>query len=69
MLQYSGRSIGELVQVDDEDQEFDDSDVVLLRYTVSHHEDDTDDIVEDLSPETYDSKHSKKWNEAVDKQA
>lgn len=22
-----------------------------------------------MSPETYDSKHSKKWNEAVDKQA
>ena len=66
---FHGKSIGELLQVEDEDVEFDDSDVVLLRYTVDHHGEDTDDIVEELSPENYDSKHSKEWNRAVEKQA
>ena len=49
--------------------EFDDSDVVLLRYTAEVHGEDTDDVVEELSPENYDSKHSKEWNKAVEKQA
>ena len=32
-LKFSGRRIGELVQMDD-DEEFDNTDVVLMRYTV-----------------------------------
>ena len=42
---------------------------MLLRYTVDHHGEDTDDIVEELSPESFDAKHSKEWNKAVEKQA
>ena len=56
---FEGKRIGELLQVEDDDLEFDDSDVVLLRYTVDHHSEDTDDIVEELSPESFDSKHNK----------
>jgi hypothetical protein len=55
---FTGKSIGQLLQVEKEDLEFDDSDVVLLRYTAEHHSEDTDDIVEELSPENYDKKHS-----------
>ena len=32
-----GHRIGELVQMDEDEEEFDNSDVVLMRYTVSHH--------------------------------
>lgn len=62
---FNGRPIGELVQLEDD---IDDSDVVLMRYTVNHHAKDTDDIVVELSPEEnhYDKKHSKRWNKMVD---
>ena len=66
---FSGRSIGDFVQTEEEDNDFEEQDVVLMRYTVSHHEDDTDDIAIELSPDSYDSKHSKQWNMAVEKQA
>ena len=33
------------------------------------HENDTEDIAGDVSPENYDHKHSKSWNELVEKKA
>ena len=45
----------------------DNNDVVLVRYTVDHHANDTDDIAIEFAPETYDKKHSKRWNMLVDK--
>ena len=67
---FNGRSIGELVQIRDaDDDEFDGSDVVLMRYTVSHHENDTDDIDIELNPTGDDPHHSKMWNQQVQKQA
>jgi len=33
------------------------------------HENDTEDIAEATNPENYDHKHSKAWNELVDKKA
>ena len=53
----------------DDDEEFDNSDVVLMRYTVSHHEEDTDDIVIGLNPEGIDHHHSAQWNKMVNEKA
>jgi hypothetical protein len=58
------RRIGELVQFADTVD-----DVYLLQYSVTHHENDTDDIVEELNPENYNKKHSKLWNAKVAKKA
>lgn len=49
----------------DDDEEDDISDVVLMRYTVSHHENDTDDIAIELNPDEQDMHHSKLWNMQV----
>lgn len=39
-----------------------------MKYTVQHHLKDTDDIVEEFSPDfDYNDKHSKSWNMAVDR--
>jgi hypothetical protein len=54
--------------MDDED-DFDNSDVVLMRYTVDIHGQDTDDIVIGLSPENYDHHHSARWNQVVNEKA
>lgn len=45
----------------------DDATDVMLFY--SSHENDTDDIAEDVSPDMYDHHHSKMWNEAVSQKA
>jgi len=44
---------------------------VLLqtKYTVLHHENDTDDIVMELNPEAEDKHHSKHWNMMVNQKA
>jgi hypothetical protein len=44
---FGGRSIGELVQLEDD---IDVEDVVLMRYTVDHHAHDTDDIAIEFNP-------------------
>jgi hypothetical protein len=61
----NGKSIGELVQTQAQ-LSYDPSDVVLMRYNVDRHINDTDDIVVELNEEkNYDNKHSKKWNQQV----
>jgi len=65
---FTGRRIGELVQMKEEEVD-DISDVVLMRYTVEHHAQDTDDIVVELNEDkSYDNKHSSKWNSMVEQQ-
>ena len=41
---------------------------IQLSETIPH-EDDEDDIVPELSPNTYDKKHSKAWNSLVEQKA
>ena len=62
-IQFGGRRIGELVQMEDEEDDI--SDVVLMRYTVGHHENDTDDIAIELNPDEFDNHHSRMWNMQV----
>jgi len=44
-----------------------DEDDVFLAF--NPHENDTEDIAEDVNPDMYDKHHSKLWNEAVNKKA
>lgn len=49
--------------------EVDSEDWVQLNSKIIPHENDTDDIALDVSPNNYDMHHSKAWNEKVNERA
>ena len=62
-----GESGEDYVQLKSENMDtIDDTSEVMLFYS---HDNDTEDIAEDVSPDMYDHHHSKMWNEAVSKKA
>jgi len=53
------------IRVQDEGDSDDDDVMVLTKYTVGHHDHDTDDIAIEFGPDMEDKHHSKQWNMMV----
>lgn len=43
--------------------------LLQLSYSYISHDKDTEDIADEVSPTNYDFRHSKAWNDEVDRQA